>query len=181
VSIILVLGGARSGKSIYAQQRATELGRRVLYVATAEALDDEMAARIDEHRRSRPSSWKTIEAARDVTGAIAGEVGDVDVVIVDCLTLLLANIGDEHSGIEVWRERAEAELDTLAALAERSSAHFILVANEVGLGLVPTHALGRSFRDVAGRANQMLARRAAEVYFLIAGIPVALKIEDTAG
>lgn len=180
MSITLILGGARSGKSRYAQELAGKLGRRVLYVATAEALDDEMKARIEAHREARPSSWKTVEAARDVAAAIADDVVDADVVIIDCLTLLLSNVADEEAGVEVWEKRAADELDRLAALADRTAAHFIVVSNEVGLGLVPAYPVGRSFRDVAGWANQMLARRAAEVYFMVAGIPLALKKEHDA-
>jgi adenosylcobinamide kinase/adenosylcobinamide-phosphate guanylyltransferase len=180
VSIILILGGARSGKSRYAQELAERLGRKVLYVATAEALDDEMKARIEAHRRSRPSSWKTVEAASDVAAAIADDVVDADVVIIDCLTLLLSNVADEDAGVEVWEKRAAEELDRLVALADGAAARFIVVSNEVGLGLVPAYPLGRGFRDVVGWANQMLARRAAEVYFMVAGIPLKLKKEDDA-
>jgi adenosylcobinamide kinase/adenosylcobinamide-phosphate guanylyltransferase len=180
VSIILILGGARSGKSRYAQELAEKLGRKVLYVATAEALDDEMKARIEAHRRSRPSSWKTVEAASNVAAAIADDVVDADVVIIDCLTLLLSNVADEDAGVEVWEKRAAEELDRLVALADGAAARFIVVSNEVGLGLVPAYPLGRGFRDVVGWANQMLARRAAEVYFMVAGIPLKLKKEDDA-
>ena len=180
MSIILVLGGARSGKSSYAQELAAKIGGRVLYVATAEALDDEMAERIEEHRKSRPSSWKTVEAPDNVAAATADHVGAADVVIVDCVTLLLCNIGDEDIGVEEWKSRAAGELEALVALAESTGAHFIVVSNELGLGLVPPYPLGRGFRDVVGWANQMLARRADEVYFLVAGIPVALKREDRA-
>ncbi len=180
MSIILILGGARSGKSRYAQELAAKLGRRVLYVATAEALDDEMKARIEAHRRSRPSSWKTVEAASDIAAAIADDVVDADVVIIDCLTLLLSNLAGEDAGVEVWEKRAADELDRLVALADGTAARFIVVSNEVGLGLVPAYTLGRGFRDVVGWANQMLARRAAEVYFMVAGIPLTLKKEDAA-
>jgi adenosylcobinamide kinase/adenosylcobinamide-phosphate guanylyltransferase len=180
VSIILILGGARSGKSRYAQALAEKLGRKVLYVATAEALDDEMKARIEAHRRSRPSSWKTVEAASNVAAAIADDVVEADVVIIDCLTLLLSNVADEDAGVEVWEKRAAEELDRLVALADGAAARFIVVSNEVGLGLVPAYPLGRGFRDVVGWANQMLARRAAEVYFMVAGIPLKLKKEDDA-
>jgi len=180
MSITLILGGARSGKSRYAQELAETLSRKVLYVATAEALDDEMKARIEAHRRARPSFWKTVEAARDVAAAIEDHVADADVVIIDCITLLLSNVADEDTGVEVWEERAAGELGRLVALADVSRARFIVVSNELGLGLVPTYPLGRGFRDVVGWANQMLARRAAEVYFMVAGIPLALKKEDDA-
>ena len=180
MSITLILGGARSGKSRYAQELAGELGRKVLYVATAEALDDEMKDRIEAHRRTRPESWKTVEAARDVAAAILDEVADADVVIIDCLTLLLTNIADEDTGVELWEKRAAGELDRIVALADGSAARFIVVSNEVGLGLVPAYPLGRGFRDVVGWANQMLARRASEVYFMVAGIPIPLKKEGDA-
>jgi len=178
MSITLILGGARSGKSSYAQEMAAKLGRKVLYVATMEPLDSEMKSRIEAHKESRPSHWKTVEAPRGVAGAIENDVADADVVVIDCVTLLLTNIGDEDTGIAEWERRAADELDGLVALANSAGAHFIVVSNELGMGLVPIYPMGRAFRDVVGWANQMLARQASEVYFLVAGIPIALKKED---
>ncbi len=178
MSITLILGGARSGKSSYAQEMAAKLSRDVLYVATMEPLDSEMVSRIEAHKESRPSHWKTVEAPRGIAAAIGSEVVAADVVVIDCVTLLLTNIGDEDTGVAEWERRAAEELEALVALANSSEAHFIIVSNELGMGLVPIYPMGRAFRDVVGWANQMLARQASEVYFLVAGIPMALKKGD---
>jgi adenosylcobinamide kinase/adenosylcobinamide-phosphate guanylyltransferase len=182
MSVILILGGARSGKSHYAQELAAELGRRVLYVATAEALDDEMAARIEMHKNARPPAWRTLEARYDVAEAVKDEIGDAETVVIDCMTLLISNLaGGENPDIEVWEKRVADELDNLVALTKSTRVHFVIVSNEVGLGLVPNYPLGRAFRDIAGWANQMLARSADEVYFMLAGIPITLKKEGKSG
>ncbi len=176
MSIIFILGGARSGKSRYAQELADRLGPRVLYVATAEALDGEMKARIEAHRRSRPSSWRTLEARAGVAEAIASEKADAEVVIIDCLTLLVSNLlADGSAGAEACEKRVMGEVEDLLALMETAKPDFIVVSNEVGLGLVPPNPLGRVYRDVLGLANQMVARHADEVYLMVAGIPVPLK------
>jgi adenosylcobinamide kinase / adenosylcobinamide-phosphate guanylyltransferase len=160
---VLVLGGARSGKSLFAERLAGECGGPVLYVATAEALDDEMAERIRRHRARRDPAWRTLEAAVDVASAVEASLQDARTVLVEDLTLLLANRLDE--------DLAMAEVERLLALP----ANVVLVSNEVGMGLVPEHPLGRTFRDALGRLNQHAAGRAAEVYFVIAGLPLRLK------
>jgi adenosylcobinamide kinase/adenosylcobinamide-phosphate guanylyltransferase len=176
MSIIFILGGARSGKSRYAQELAARLGSRVLYVATAEALDEEMKARIEAHRRSRPPSWRTLEARAGVAEAIRNQIRDAEVVIIDCLTLLVSNLlADGSAGAEACEKRVTGEVEDLLALMETSKPDFIVVSNEVGLGLVPPNPLGRVYRDVLGLANQMVARHADEVYLMVAGIPVPLK------
>ncbi len=176
--LILVLGGARSGKSTLAEELATRLGGRVLYVATAEARDGEMASRIAHHQSRRPEGWRTLEAPREVGRALAAGAADADVVLLDCLTLLLSNLmldlGDDPDE-EVAAGRLDSEIDSLLAAYERGRWSLIVVSNEVGWGLVPPYPLGRVYRDVLGRAHQLLAARADHVYLVIAGIPLDLK------
>jgi adenosyl cobinamide kinase/adenosyl cobinamide phosphate guanylyltransferase len=163
----LILGGARSGKSRYAEQLLTGAYSAPWgYIATAEALDDEMRDRIAEHRRRRDEGWQTVEAPIDLAGALAANP-DMP-VLVDCLTLWLTNLmlGDYDIA------RAKAALEN--ALTARA-APTVLVANEVGLGIVPETKLGRLFRDEAGRLNQAIASRAARVVFVAAGLPMTLK------
>ncbi len=176
--LILVLGGARSGKSSLAEDLAMRLGGRVLYVATAEARDAEMASRIAHHQSRRPEGWSTLEAPREVGRTLAAAAADADVVLLDCLTLLLSNLmldlGDDPDE-EVASARLDSEIDSLLAAYERSRWSLILVSNEVGWGLVPPYPLGRVYRDVLGRAHQRLAAQADHVYLVIAGIPLDLK------
>ena len=166
---ILVLGGARSGKSAFAERLAAECGEPVLYVATATAGDDEMAERIALHRAQRAASWRTVEAPTGVAERVSREVGDADTVLVEDLTLLLSNLMAEDEGQA--EARATAEVNALLALAT----HVLLVSNEVGMGVVPPYPLGRVFRDVLGRLNQSAAAACDEVYLLVAGLPLQLK------
>ncbi len=178
--LTLILGGARSGKSALAQKMAAEGGRTVLYVATATAGDEEMAARIAAHRAERPAHWRTLEAPLRVGAAIAAATADAgpELVLVDCLTLLANNVlGRLPETISASEAEAAlaAEVDGLLAAYEAGSAVWIIVSNEVGLGLVPPYPLGRLYRDALGRANQRLAAAADEVLFMVAGLPLALK------
>jgi len=182
--VIFILGGARSGKSTYAQELAARLGEKVLFVATAEALDRDMAARIEQHKRSRPGHWRTLETSAEVGRRLDHQIGDAEVVVLDCLTLLVANVmsrgdgpdsGSGSSAEAGTAERVAAEIEGLIACISRHDATFIVVSNEVGLGLVPDNDLGRAYRDLLGRANQTLARHAGEVYFMVAGIPLPVK------
>jgi adenosylcobinamide kinase / adenosylcobinamide-phosphate guanylyltransferase len=177
--LLLVLGGARSGKSAYAQRLAQELGRDdVLFVATAEAWDEDMAQRIARHRQERPATWRTLETPRQVGQTIALHLHDTAVVLVDCLTLLVSNTL-LHCGASPDPAAAEAavqkEVAALVQTSQASAATCIVVSNEVGLGLVPDNPLGRLYRDLLGRANQTLAARAEAVYFMVAGLPVDVK------
>ena len=178
---ILILGGARSGKSHFAKETALRLGDKVLFVATGEALDEEMRQRIEEHKRNRPSSWRSVEVATGVGKRIREKVSDAQVVIVDCLTLLVSNVigqyGDDPEQISAGlvEERLTTEIDELIGCINDSTATFILVSNEVGMGLVPGNRLGRLYRDLLGRVNQLLAQRADDVYIMVAGIPVEVK------
>ena len=179
--LILVLGGARSGKSGFAQQLARELGGdQVLFVATAEAGDEEMQQRIEKHRHERPADWRTLEVQRDVSQAILDQLDGSRVILVDCLSLLVANllldVQDPFSaGLEA---QVVAEVERLVSCAKRLDGHLVVVSNEVGLGLVPPYPLGRAYRDLLGRANQVLARNADRVYMLLAGIPMPIKGVD---
>ena len=167
-AVTLVLGGARSGKSRFAEALvAAHVGRRV-YLATAEAKDSEMAARIREHRARRGVAWVTVEEPLDLVAALSRERGGGSAVLVDCLTLWISNL--MSAGRDVPGE-ATRLVDSLPRLG----APVVVVANEVGLGIVPDNALARRFRDEAGRLNQAVAAAAQRVYFLAAGLPMILK------
>lgn len=180
--LTLILGGARSGKSRYAQgmaQREAE-GRPVLFVATAQAGDDEMTARIARHQADRPAGWHTAEEPLEVADLLRRE-RDAPVVLIDCLTFFVTNhllrSGDAaHCDADVWDEAGtEDAVSELLRAAQEIPPHVIVVSNEVGLGLVPETALGRIWRDVAGRANQQATQAADEVLFLVAGLPLRVK------
>jgi adenosylcobinamide kinase/adenosylcobinamide-phosphate guanylyltransferase len=176
MTMTFILGGARSGKSRFAQELAAKLGKRVLFVATGEALDEEMRVRIEAHKRSRSPTWKTLEAPTNVAKAMRSKIGDAEVVIIDCMTLLVSNLmGTGDIDAETLEKKVAAELKELVAFMRTREAHFIIVSNEVGLGVVPAYPAGRVYRDALGMANQMLARNADEVYFMVASIPIPLK------
>jgi adenosylcobinamide kinase/adenosylcobinamide-phosphate guanylyltransferase len=165
--LTLVLGGARSGKSRYAESLIKALPRPWFYVATAEAKDEEMTARIAEHMARRGAGWQTIEAPHDLAGAL-GKVPARAPVLIDCLTLWLSD-----------RMLADAdmdrEIDALEAALTRRTGAIVAVSNEVGLSIVPDNALARRFRDLQGILNQRLAAQAARVVMMVAGIPIAVK------
>jgi adenosylcobinamide kinase/adenosylcobinamide-phosphate guanylyltransferase len=180
--LTLVLGGARSGKSSYAEALAAKCGGQVLYVATAEAWDDEMRVRIEAHRAQRPAHWRTLEAPRHPGAALAAlraqQEGAPDVVLVDCLTLLANNVLvalPEGAGEAEATAALMAEVEDLLNAWQASSADWIVVSNEVGLGIVPAYPLGRLYRDALGRANQRVAAVADRVVFMVAGIPMSVK------
>lgn len=177
--LLLVLGGARSGKSAYAQQLAQALGgSRVLFVATAQAWDEEMAQRIAQHQQERPTAWRTLETSHHVGQAIARELDDATVVLVDCLTLLVSNTMlrlSESPDPAAAAAAVQTEITDLLQTCQENGATYIVVSNEVGLGLVPDNPLGRLYRDLLGRANQTLAAQADAVYFMVAGLPVEVK------
>ena len=167
---LLILGGARSGKSAYALDLARS-GGRVAFVATAEALDREMAARIERHRRERPVSWLTVEEPVELVQALGRVAGRADLVIVDCLTLWVANC--LQRGMDDASVLAEAE--ALAKLMAERHFSLIVVSNEVGLGVHPESALGLRFRDLLGLVNQRAAAAADRVLLMVAGYPLTLK------
>jgi adenosylcobinamide kinase/adenosylcobinamide-phosphate guanylyltransferase len=167
--LILLIGGARSGKSRMALERAESCsGAGLVYIATAEALDEEMSERIARHRTERGPRWRTVEAPLDLPGALVDESASGRVIVVDCLTLWLSNV--------MLRERdvALATADLLDALAHNEST-VLLVSNEVGMGIVPENELARRFRDEAGRLNQAVARAADEVLLVCAGLGLRMK------
>jgi adenosylcobinamide kinase/adenosylcobinamide-phosphate guanylyltransferase len=166
----LVLGGARSGKSRYAEELARGSGLAPVYLATATAGDAEMAERIAAHRARRGDPWTTVEEPIRLAGALACTVGPGRVVVVDCLTLWIANL------LGAGRDVAAASAE-LAGLLASLPGPAILVANEVGLGIVPENALARAFRDAAGRLNQEMAARCDRVVLVAAGLPLVLKEE----
>jgi len=173
--ITLILGGARSGKSHYAQQLAMELGDKVLFVATGEALDEEMQTRISEHKESRPKSWRTLEIPTGIGRKIEKQIGDAEVVIIDCLTLLISNLLRDEPDYPEAEKRMTSEINELIATMDNLNASFVIVSNEVGMGLVPETRLGRIYRDLLGKANQLLASHATEVYLMVACLPVRVK------
>ncbi len=166
---VLVLGGARSGKTSFAERLAMRLGEKPVYLATAEALDREMRERVETHRRTRSGRFATIEEPINLTDAIIESSKVYDVVLVDCLTLWITNLlvaGEDVAGL----------VEELAVtLQQIRPARVILISNEVGLGIVPDNALARSFRDLAGAAHQRLAEICTDVYFVAAGLPLTMK------
>lgn len=175
---ILIIGGARSGKSRFAQELALKLGEPVLFVATAVAGDEEMLRRIDEHRRARPVTWGTLEVTTNLASQILPKISGAKVVIVDCITLLVNNIFSQYRepiDDSLVEQRVTSEISELVECINRVNANFIIVTNEVGLGLVPTSRVSRLYRDMLGRANQLLAERADEIYLMVAGLPVPIK------
>ena len=170
--IVLVGGGARSGKSSFALRRARELGARRLFVATAEPFDDEMRARIARHRSDRGDDFRTVEEPLALPERLAAvDIGESDVVLIDCLTLWLSNLLVRGAA----DDEALAAVDRLLEAAERCPAPIVLVTNEVGMGLVPDTPLGRRFRDLAGFAHQRLAARADEIYVAILGLMLRVR------
>ncbi|SIS59135.1 bifunctional adenosylcobinamide kinase/adenosylcobinamide-phosphate guanylyltransferase [Phaeovulum vinaykumarii] len=164
---ILVTGGARSGKSALAESMTLGLGRPAVYIATATIWDDEMAARVAEHKARRGPEWHTVQEPLDLVGALAASDGQGP-RLVDCLTLWLTNLMlGEHD----WRAAGQA---LCAALPEQTSP-VVFVTNEVGLGIVPDNALARAFRDAAGTINQWVAAASDEVWFTVAGLPMKVK------
>jgi adenosylcobinamide kinase/adenosylcobinamide-phosphate guanylyltransferase len=168
--LIVVGGGVRSGKSSFALARARAIGSRRAFVATAQPTDDEMRARIARHVRERQGAFVTLEAPFDLPAAVSA-LRDLDVAVIDCLTFWLSNLllrGDPE-------ERIASEVESLLGAMADASFHTIVVTNEVGMGVVPEHALGRAFRDVAGRAHQRIASGAHELYFAAMGCIIRLR------
>jgi adenosylcobinamide kinase/adenosylcobinamide-phosphate guanylyltransferase len=174
--IVLFTGGARSGKSTRAEQFAARLSQRVAYIATAEAGDEEMRARIEQHQRRRPAGWRPLE--RPLAASALAELEPGAVALLDCVSLLVSNLllAHEHDPAPA----VEREIAAILAAARDSELTLIVVTNEVGLGIVPAYPLGRAYRDLLGRANQQLAAAADEVYLVICGIPVELKALEAA-
>ncbi len=182
--IVLVTGGARSGKSAFAETLAARRGERVVYLATATIGDAEMEERIARHRARRPAGWVTLEAPLDILASLAAVASGIEVVLVDCLAVWAANrllaIGEPARegwwGQVATLERAlTQELDLLVTTALVAAWDLLLVTNEVGFGVVPPTELGRAYRDLLGRLNQVVASRADEVYLVVAGLALDVK------
>ncbi len=177
-TLTLILGGARSGKSSYAQRLAEESGKSVTFLATAQAFDDEMSARIQKHKAERPADWETLELSTNLAER-AGKIKS-EVVILDCVTLLISNlmmqfVKDDLVDEAPFTQAVQNEVGELLSAIRASNQNWIIVSNEVGLGLVPPYQMGRVYRDVIGGANQQLAREADSVLFMVAGIPMTVK------
>ena len=171
--LILILGGARSGKSRFALERGAALGGERTFIATARPSDEEMARRIERHRRERPEGWKTREEPLHLADLLRSVEGKAEVAVIDCLTLWLSNlltvVGEDE-------EKALGEIDRLVKAARSAKLSVIAVSNEVGLGIIPTdHSLSRRFRDLSGLLHQRWAAEADEVYWMMAGIAVPIK------
>jgi adenosylcobinamide kinase/adenosylcobinamide-phosphate guanylyltransferase len=182
--LTLILGGARAGKSAYAEQLVTNYGSRVLYIATAEVKDEEMRARAQMHRARRPTPWTTLEAPTDIGAALLSVRPSVDAILLDCLTLLVTNLVLKHGGEgemiapeveEAADATVSAEIEALLKAQAQLGLPMVVVSNEVGLGVVPPYPVGRLYRDVLGRANQQLAAAADRVYLMVAGLSMTLK------
>jgi len=182
--ILLVTGGARSGKSSFAEQLTAGLGAAIAYIATAHPFDDEMADRIAKHRLQRPTTWRTFEAPDRPSTVIAAEGHAFDALLLDCLTVMTTNrilaqpVDWDHPPVARMTEveaRVMAEVEAIVAAVAESRADLVAVTNEVGCGIVPGSPMARFFRDCAGRVNQRMAAAAAEVYLVVSGIPVRIK------
>jgi adenosyl cobinamide kinase/adenosyl cobinamide phosphate guanylyltransferase len=171
--LVMVTGGARSGKSAFAQSIAEKSGAKVLYVATAQALDDEMAERIRRHRESRSKGWATLEEPLEVASALRRLGEGYGLVLLDCVTLWATNL--------LLKNEAGPDESVLGPVAEllewrkETGARMVVVTNEVGMGVVPANALSRRFSDLLGKANQMLAAASDRVYLMVSGLPVRVK------
>ena len=172
--LVFITGGARSGKSSFAENLAGELGSQVSYIATCIPQDNEMAERVASHQSRRPAHWQTIEESNDPASVIMAHDEPGKVFLLDCLTLLLTNWmlqSDEIHPENYWDEKFHA----LASVSLSSAAHVVIVSNEVGWGIVPGDPFTRLYRDVLGRANQIVASYADQVFLTVAGIPLEIK------
>jgi adenosylcobinamide kinase/adenosylcobinamide-phosphate guanylyltransferase len=174
MALTLILGGARSGKSVYAEQKAQASGQPVTYIATAQVYDAEFGARVEHHQARRPVGWKTVEVAHYLAETLAQEAAPGRCLIVDCLTLWLAQCicpdCAPHEGVD-WPHERSALLDMLPGMP----GNILLVSNEVGMGIVPLGEINRQFQDEQGRLNQAVAALCDEVVFIAAGLPLKLK------
>ncbi|KUO75875.1 MAG: adenosylcobinamide kinase/adenosylcobinamide phosphate guanyltransferase [Clostridia bacterium BRH_c25] len=182
---ILITGGARSGKSSYAERLARELEGRILYIATSIPFDEEMKSRVKKHRESRPSQWDTYEGYRSLGSVISEKGSEYKGILLDCVTVMVTNLLLEYPGIDYdnacYEDFTEAEngitkeIEKLLESVSRSEATVIMVTNELGSGIVPESLLGRVFRDIAGRVNQYIAKQCDEVFITVCGLPLKLK------
>ena len=172
--LILVLGGVRSGKSAFAERLARQ-GKQVLYVATAEAHDADMERRIANHRQQRPAQWDTLEEPLALPSAIPPALKGHDICLLDCLTLWVSNLLLSMEGNPDAEREISLAANRLLETCQQSSATWIVVSNEVGMGVVPPSTLGVAYRDALGRVNQAVAAQADRVYFMVAGLALEMK------
>lgn len=182
--LILITGGARSGKSSYAEQLAKKLDEDILYIATSIPFDEEMKLRVEKHKEQRPFNWATLEEYKNFDKVLENKLKGKKGILLDCITNMVTNLllekckcednitKDEILQVELY---VQTELDKLIKIIQNSNGTFFIVTNEVGMGLVPEYPLSRLFRDVAGKANQTLAEAAEEVYFCVSGIHMKIK------
>jgi adenosylcobinamide kinase/adenosylcobinamide-phosphate guanylyltransferase len=170
--ITFVIGGARSGKSHFALKLAKEeKARNVAFIATCEALDLEMEKRITCHKKNRPKYWQTFEEVKDISGLLKKICNKFELILIDCLTLLTSNLLLNN----FKEDDIEDEIRKILSILKKTKAKSIIVSNEVGLGIVPNNKLGRDYRDITGRINQLVAEKSNEVFFLVSGIPWRIK------
>ncbi|MCQ9205720.1 MAG: bifunctional adenosylcobinamide kinase/adenosylcobinamide-phosphate guanylyltransferase [Omnitrophica bacterium] len=169
--IVFILGGARSGKSSFAVELAKGRNKKVAFVATCQALDREMKERIKLHIKKRPQNWQTFEEPKNLSFLLKKISRVVDVIIIDCLTLLVSNLS--LGGLD--DKAIEDKVSEILKVLKSAKAKSIIVSNEVGLGIVPRNRLGRNFRDLAGRINQIVAKQADRVFFMVSGLPLQIK------
>ena len=170
--LIFITGGARSGKSRFAQKLVENMEGKKVFIATAQPLDEEMRKRIEKHKKERPLKWDTFEEPQLLCSAIKKCNGKYDVILIDCLTMWISNLLTQYHSNE--KEVLE-EVNTLANSFENITSTVLIVSNEVGFGIVPADSLSRLFRDIAGFANQKIASQADEAYLVTAGLPLNLK------
>jgi len=178
--LTFILGGARSGKSAYAQKLAEDSGRLVIFLATAQAFDDEMTARIQKHRTDRPPEWTTLEIPQDIAGYLREHPVATEIYLLECITLLTNNlfmqfVENDLVEEEKAKQALKNEIADLLAYIRKHNEEWLVISNEVGMGLVPAYQMGRVYRDLLGWANQQLAREADRVIFMVAGIPMVVK------
>lgn len=187
--MILVTGGARSGKSHLAEQLAQRQDGPVLYIATSQITDAEMARRVEQHRRDRPAHWLTHEGHRDLHLVIRERHQQVGAVLLECVTTLIANLLFDQAGdtppeamdFDAIEQQVAAQISQLLAACAEAECEVIMVTNELGMGIVPENLLARRFRDIAGRVNQRLAGQASDVWLVVSGIPLHIKGGDGQG
>lgn len=183
--IIYVTGGARSGKSSYAENLIFKSERPRMYIATSIAFDEEMKSRVQKHREQRGSDWITVEAYKNIVEAIEKSSKENEIILLDCLTNLVSNnmILEENydwdhidqDTVNHVEEKIKLEVEEIIEYIEKSDYELIVVSNELGMGIVPSYPLGRYFRDICGRMNQIVAEKSDEAYLLVSGIPMRLK------
>ncbi|MCF2624851.1 bifunctional adenosylcobinamide kinase/adenosylcobinamide-phosphate guanylyltransferase [Fusobacterium perfoetens] len=183
--IIYITGGARSGKSSFAEKLIQERYKSKIYLATAIPFDDEMKDRIEKHKKQRGKNWKTIENYKNLSGILKNHIEEYDVILLDCITNMVTNlmiIENEYDWdnismkeVDSVREKVIREIESVIEFIKKNDIDMVAVSNEVGLGLVPTTALGRHFRDIGGKINQIMAEASDEAYLVVSGLNMRLK------